>query len=494
MKKITLFLVALTAILCCGCSNDGFGKDWLGGTPGDNFVPDGDGENYEEYAENEFVNVLDEPVSTFSVDADGGAYANMRRQLSYGSLPVKESVRIEEFLNYFTFDYPEPSDGENIALNGEMAVCPWAPGHHVVRLGIKGRELPESEYTNSNYVLLIDVSGSMSDNMELLKRGFCRLVDKLTDRDYVSIVTYAGKSGVLLQSTPVTGDNRTKIKKAINNLKAGGSTAGEAGIQTAYEQASKNFIEGGNNRVVLISDGDFNVGVSSVDELKTLISQKRETGVFLTTIGVGSGNFNDAMMEQLANKGNGTYEYIDCPEEIERVFIENFSRFYSVANDTKIQITFNPAKVERYRLIGYENRRLANEDFERDSTDAGEIGAGQTITALYEVVLTDSAATTGGEYLKYDVKYKRPSEAQSRPMLTYSLAQEPVAVDKASENMRFALAVSAYGLILRRSEYKGDASYSMVYELGTGATDFDPYGHRSRFFSLVDKAESLPQQ
>lgn len=479
--SLTVLLLAGTA----GCSGD---VDMsLDG--GEYFPYQEASENYAEYEENPFVYVSEQPVSTFSVDADGGSYSNVRRILNQGSMPPKHAVRIEEFLNYFTFDYSSPTGGDDIAIEGEISTCPWNAGHHVLRLGIKGRDLDEPAVRNSNYVFLIDVSGSMYEDLPILKEGFCRLVDGLTENDYVSIVVYAGADAVILDSTPVSEENRQMIKSRIMSLESGGSTAGADGIVTAYELAMKNFIEGGNNRVVLGSDGDFNVGMSSVEELKALISEKRESGVYLTTLGVGYGNYNDAMMEQLANNGNGTYEYIDSPEEIERVFVENFQRFFSVADDVKIQITFDPTLVGQYRLIGYENRMLENDDFEDDTEDAAEIGAGQTVTAMYELVLNQTEPAAG-KYAVFDVRYKHPGESVSKEM-SLDISGAPVAWEDASENMRFALSVTAFGLLLRQSEYSGDASYRLVYDLGKDAMSFDPYGHKSGFFTLVDKAESL---
>ena len=484
MKK-HLFIPAVVAVSgLCGCSFD-FGDNYYVG----DYFPEVAGENYAQYEENPFVSTAEQPVSTFSVDADGGSFANVRRILNQGTMPPKYAVRIEEFLNYFTFDYPAPSGEENLAVNAEMSTCPWHEGHHVLRLGIRGKDLDDTQRRHSNYVFLIDVSGSMYEDLPVLKEGFCRLMDSLSEDDFVSIVVYAGADKVILGSTPVSDGNRAMIKSRIRSMEAGGSTAGAAGIKTAYELAQENFIEGGNNRIILGSDGDFNVGMSSVEELKELISTKRDSGIYLTTLGVGYGNYNDAMMEQLADCGDGTYEYIDSPEEIERVFVENFCRFFPAADDVKIQVSFNPEAVDSYRLIGYENRLLENDDFEDDGKDAGEIGSGQTITALYELILKPGV-NQGASYLTFDVRYKKPGQSESRPV-SLDLKDAPAAWEDASENMRFALSVGAFGLILRQSEYRGDASYSLVYDLGRDACSFDPYGHRSRFFSMVDKAEAI---
>jgi Ca-activated chloride channel family protein len=440
------------------------------------------GEKYKDYDENPFIKVADQPISTFSVDADGGSYANMRRFLHLGQTPPKESVRIEEFINYFTFDYKEPAKDENVSLESEISNCPWNTEHHLLRLGMKGLTIPADKLPNSNYVFLIDVSGSMNspDKLGVLKTGFKTLVDNLSDRDRIAIVTYAGQAGVLLEST--YGDEREKIKSAIDKLGAGGSTAGAAGIITAYEIAERNFIPNGNNRVILGSDGDFNVGPSSTEELIKLIEEKRDKGIYLTVLGVGGGNLNDYMMEQIANKGNGNYEYIDNAKQIEKVFTHEILKFYTVAKDSKIQITFNPNKIDSYRLIGYENRKLEKEDFENDSTDAGEIGSAQTITALYELVLTDKPDEE--KYAQFDFRYKKPNETESR-LITHEINSVPKEIMSSSENMRFATSVAGLGLLMKQSQYKGTLTKQMVLDLGRGAISFDPNGYRKEFIDLV---------
>ena len=441
-------------------------------------------EKYKDNPENTFLEVSKVPISTFSVDADGGAFANMRRFMYLGQTPPKEAVRIEEFINYFTFDYPEPSATENVGLNSEIAVCPWNTNHHLIRIGMKGRTLAASEMQSSNYVFLIDVSGSMNspDMLGVLKTGFKLMTDELSDKDRVAIVTYAGKAEVLLKST--SGSEKSKIKNAIDKLGASGSTAGAKGIITAYEIAEENFIKGGNNRIIIGTDGDFNVGPSSTEELVKLIEKKRESGVYLTVLGVGSGNLNDHMMEQIANNGNGNYEYIDNAEELLKVFINEKAKFYTVAKDSKIQITFNPDKVVSYRLIGYENRSLKNEDFVNDTKDAGEIGSSQTITALYEVILTTNLSA--GKYAQFDFRYKKPNETESR-LLQHEVNSIPKVINSASENMRFAAAITSFGLIMKKSEYKGTASKQMVLDLANAAHSFDPYEYRMMFINIVKK-------
>ncbi|MFT3739692.1 MAG: VWA domain-containing protein [Breznakibacter sp.] len=480
--KSFLSVCCLFTALLWGCSEDGdyySSGDYYDGAE---LHPDTYNEQYKDYEENPFLKVSDHPTSTFAVDADGGAYANMRRFLYLGQTPPKASVRIEEFINYFTFNYEDPSDGENVALNSEMSKCPWNADHCLMRIGMKGATIPQNELPYSNFVLLIDVSGSMnsSDKLGILKTGFKTLVDNLRDQDKIAIVTYAGAAAVLLEST--YGDEKDRIKAAIDKLGAGGSTAGAAGISTAYEIAQSNFIPNGNNRVILGSDGDFNVGPSSTEELVKLIEEKRESGIYLTVLGVGQGNLNDYMMEQIANKGNGNYEYIDNARQIQKVFTHELSRFYTVAKDSKIQVVFNPNMVESYRLIGYENRKLKDEDFEDDTADAGEIGASQTITALYEIVLLD--ATVAEAYARFDFKYKMPNETESRS-LTLDIDRMPVEIVSSSDNMRFAASVAGLGLLMKQSQYKGTLTKQMVLDLGKGAMQFDPYGYRDEFIGLI---------
>lgn len=481
MKNLKPLFILLAVLFLNGCSewNDN-GKYFnaMNYEEGEAF-----NEKYKGEEENPFIEVSEEPVSTFSVDADGGSYANMRRFMHIGQHPPTASVRIEEFLNYFTFDYAEPTGGEHVALNSEVSECPWNEDHYLMRLGMKGISVPEDQLPDANYVFLIDVSGSMSspEKLGMLKSGFKLMADNMRDQDRVAIVTYAGDAAVLLKST--YGDEKKKIKDAIDELGAGGSTAGAKGIITAYEIAEEHFIPGGNNRVILGSDGDFNVGPSSTEELIELIEEKRESGIYLTVLGVGTGNLNDHMMEQIANKGNGNYEYIDNADQLKKVFIYERSKFYSVAKDSKIQVTFNPEKVFSYRLIGYENRSLEAEDFEDDSTDAGEIGAGQTITAMYELVLNEAAGP--GEFATFDFRYKKPDEEVSRP-LTHAVNMSPVPIENASQNMRFAAGVTAYGLMCRESEYIGDVDKEMVYDLASRATGFDPNGFREEFLDIIE--------
>lgn len=447
------------------------------------------GEGYEEYKENEFITTLEESVSTFSIDADGGSYSNTRRFLNSNQLPPRGAIRSEEFMNYFNLDYEEPTGQHPIALNGEISSCPWNDQHKLLRIGIQGKSIPEQEIPRSNFVLLIDVSGSMSspNKLELLKESFKIFTDQLADGDRLAIVTYSGQSGLLLPSTP--GSEKETIKAAIDQLGAGGSTAGAQGIITAYEIALQNFIEGGNNRVVLGTDGDFNVGVSSQEGLVELIEEKRELGIFLTVLGVGTGNYQDAKMEQLADNGNGTYEYLDNLTQAKKVLIYEFQKFFTVAKDVKVQVHFNPDVVFAYRLIGYENRLLETEDFEDDEKDAGEIGAGQNITALYEIVpsvmsLANSTAIT------IDFRYKLPDEDSSIP-LSLDVMDSPQSFQSASENMRFAACAAGFGMMLWDSQYKGDLNYDKIINWAGNAMTYDPYGFRAEFIQLVHKAKEL---
>lgn len=478
MKRKTILFAALISltILVYRCSTD---EEGFYLNPDD--MEYSYNEKYTDYGENPFIKVSEEPVSTFGVDADGASYANMRRYINLGQNPPKSSVRVEEYINYFTFDYPEPID-ENVSLSSEITTCPWNTEHHLIRVGLKGKTIQPEQRPASNLVFLIDVSGSMNspDKIGILKTGFKLMVDGLTNIDKVAIVIYAGESGVLLQST--NGAEKEKIKAAIDKLGASGSTAGSAGISTAYEIATQNFVTNGNNRIILGTDGDFNVGPSTTKELIEMIEQKRKTGIFLTVLGVGGDNLNDAMMEQLANKGNGNYEYIDNIEQLKKVFVYEFSKFYTIAKDSKIQLTFNENCVESYRLIGYENRVLNQEDFANDTIDAGEIGSGQTITAIYEIILTNNQ--TLNDFATLDFRYKIPTETTSRPI---SIKLEGPITDflESSENTRFCASVAGYAMILKESQYKGNLTTEMIIDWASNAKTFDPNSFRSEFVTLV---------
>ena len=477
MKTLTkLFFVAAVATAFAACNSYGGPGNDMG-----NYISS---KKYKDYGENPFIGTGTQAVSTFSVDADGGAYGNMRRFLYLGQTPPVASVRVEEYLNYFTFDYPEPKAGENVGLNSEISTCPWNPAHYLIRIGMKGKTIPEAELPAANYVFLIDVSGSMNspDKLGILKTGFKMLVDNLRDNDRVAIVTYASGVNILLKST--NADEKAKIKSAIDKLSAGGSTAGAAALSTAYDVAVENLIANGNNRVIIGTDGDFNVGPSSDGAMTELIKGKLKTGIYLTVLGVGDGNLNESMMEQIAGKGNGNYEYIDNADQLLKVFVNEKAKFYTVAKDSKIQITFNTNKVDSFRLIGYENRAMSQKEFKNDSTDAGEIGSSQTITALYEVVLNGTKNIE--KYAQFDFKYKKPNETKSRS-LQHIIINSPVDISVASVNMRFAASVTALGLIMKQSVYKGKANKQMVLSLAGNVTSFDPHDYRKEFISLLNK-------
>ena len=486
MKKI---LSGLCLVLVLGACSKGFSglyrdaeADMMGiGMPPED-LPSGD--RFDEIVENPFVKVSEEPKSTFSVDADGAAYAYFRRMVNLQSQVPAGAVRIEEYLNYFTFDYADPAGGETLALNAETGPCPWNPQHRLLRLGLKGKTLSAKEAPLANYVFLIDVSGSMytNDKLPLLKTGLECMLTEMNPEDQVSIVTYSGKSETLLRPTKVREAN--KIIKAIRKLSADGCTNGGDALRDAYKLAKESFIEGGNNRIIMGTDGDFNVGVTSTEALLEIVESGARQGIYLTVCGFGTGNLNDSMMETVSNHGNGTYEYIDSEAEMLKVFVHERNRFVAVANDTKVQITFDPAGVDSYRLIGYENRVMANEDFEDDSKDAGEIGSGQTITALYEIIPAKDASAEA-VCCTFDVRYKNALQESSKSL---SL-NVPFGGDVLSENLSFAAGIAALGLALRDSEYKGTASLSLSEELVQSALSFDPHGYRAEFLTLIQEAQ-----
>ncbi len=497
------FLVLVLALIFSSCSKNEDDSTW--GTQHDgngrfdpsldssigNFTGSSDqsGEGYNEIEENPWVKTNDESTSTFSIDADGGSYSNARRFLEGDNLPPADAIRTEEIINYFQYDYPEPNGNDPISLDGEITDCPWVDGNKLLRIGLKGKHIDRDDLPAANFVFLIDVSGSMGaeNKLPLLKESFIMFADNMKPDDRIAIVTYAGSAGVVLEST--SGRDVSKIKAAIEVLGSGGSTNGAEGILTAYDIAETNFITGGNNRVIIGTDGDFNVGVSSQDGLVELIEEKRESGVFLSVLGVGTGNYQDGKMEQLANNGNGTYEYIDNIDQARKVFVEEMGKFYAVAKDVKVQIDFNPDAVLQYRLIGYENRLLDNEDFEDDTKDAGEMGADQAVTALYELVMKPNS-TLSSAALTIDFRYKLPEEDVSQP-LQLEVYDELSLFENASENTRFAAAAAAYGLQLRDSEYKGDATWDDILKWATNAQRFDPNGYRSEFLPLIKKAKEL---
>ena len=499
----TVFRTALAAalcILCAGCSKEDVSMDMYypnieGAYPEmeDPGLEEPGGDKYNDFVDNPFIDTQKQNISTFSVDADGASYTNMRRFITEGALPYGGSVRIEEFLNYFTFDYPDPTDDNTVAINAEIGPCPWTPENRLMRLGIKGRSIAESELPDANFVFLIDVSGSMNstDKLGLLKEGLKTLVDNLRPTDRISIITYSGKVNKLLEST--LAQDASTIKNAISKLTASGSTAGGAALKMAYEEALENYIEGGNNRIIMGTDGDFNVGVSSTDALVEMVQDYASKGIYMTVCGFGRGNLNDSMMESISNNGNGTYEYIATEDDMTKVFVNERSEFFSVANDAKIQIIFNKEKVAEYRLIGYENRILSNDDFENDEKDAGEIGAGQTITALYEIVPADGGnaetqSTDAGSWATFDFRYKKSLSEASIPL---SLEVYPSQEAATSSELSFAAGVAAYGMILRESPYQGGATFDMALELAQEGLAFDPFGYRADFVDIISKAKKI---
>lgn len=444
-------------------------------------------EEYNEIIENGYKSVAANPLSTFSVDVDTASYANVRRMIEYGDYINPDAVRIEEFINYFDYDYSEPTTNDPFSVNVEMSDCPWNEEAKLMLVGLKAEDIKKSEREPLNLVFLIDVSGSMfsEDKLPLVQKAFTMLTETLTEDDRISIVTYAGDERVVLKGT--SGEDKDKIIDAINSLESGGSTYGEAGINRAYDLAERYFIDGGNNRVILATDGDLNVGLSSEEELTELIEEKRESGVFLSVLGFGTGNVKDDRMEALADHGNGNYSYIDSEMEAKKVLVEEMTgTLYTVAKDVKIQVEFNPVNVSGYRLIGYENRALADKDFHDDTKDAGEIGAGHTVTALYEIVLNENGTSIPEAELKYQqntstgnkdelltvsLRYKQPDEDESK-LLAVPVTDE-VYTKKMPENLTFAAAVAEFGMVLRGSEFKGSASCDQILEL------LEDYDYRS---------------
>jgi Ca-activated chloride channel family protein len=466
-------------------------------------------EAYSKIDENGFHRVTDDPLSTFSIDVDTASYANVRRFLNDGALPPVDAVRVEEMINYFRFDYATPTGDRPFAVTTDVGPAPWAPSHRLVLVGLKARQM-EHRTPPRNLVFLLDVSGSMAspDKLPLVKTAMRMLTATLTPADRVAIVVYAGASGTALPST--SGADRARIEQAIEDLRPGGSTNGAAGIQLAYDLAMQSFIKGGINRVILASDGDFNVGVTSQGDLIRLIETKRDRGVFLSVLGVGTGNLNDSTMEQLANRGNGNYSYLDSLHEARRVLVaEAGGTLVTVAKDVKIQVEFNPARVGAYRLVGYENRLLAHRDFNDDRKDAGEIGAGHTVTALYEIVPPGVAIPVSGvDPLKYQAAPRPAPDAASDELFTVKLRyKEPtgdasqlmsVAVrDRSgslSLNLGFAAAVAEFGMLLRHSDHVGQATWSEARDLARRHRGEDPDGYRAEFIRLVELASALDAQ
>ncbi|MBL7744980.1 MAG: von Willebrand factor type A domain-containing protein [Chitinophagaceae bacterium] len=469
-------------------------------------------EGYDNITENRFLRVTDNPLSTFSIDVDAASYSNVRRFINDGELPPAGAVRIEEMINYFKYDYPQPDGDKPFSINTEISDAPWNKAHKLVLIGLQGKKIPVGNLPASNLVFLIDVSGSMSspNKLPLVKASMKMLVDQLRQEDKVAIVVYAGAAGLVL--APTSGADKTKIKEAIDNLGAGGSTAGGEGIKLAYKTANKYFVKGGNNRVILCTDGDFNVGESSDDAMERLIENERKSGVFLTVLGYGMGNYKDNKMQKLADKGNGNHAYIDGMSEAKKVLVNEFGgTLFTIAKDVKLQVEFNPAKVAGYRLIGYENRMLAKEDFNNDKKDAGELGSGHTVTALYEVIpagvkssflekvddlkyqknvtpLSKSSHTD--EIMTVKFRYKAPDGDVSK-LIEHPVRDKQIALAKTSDNFRFAAAVAQFGMLLRNSEFKSDASYDEVVTLARRAKGKDEEGYRTEFIRMVENAGEL---
>ena len=467
-------------------------------------------EEYGSFNESPFYSPLEAPLSTFSIDVDTASYSRVRRYISDGQLPPTDAVRIEEFINYFSYDYALPSGNAPVNVGVTISDCPWKQGRYLARVFVKAKELDMSQAPDSNLVFLIDVSGSMDtpDRLPLVKSALTMLSENLNDDDIISIVVYAGSSGLVLEG--VKGSDKMTITDALQRLSAGGSTAGGAGIQLAYKTAEKYFIEGGNNRVILCTDGDFNVGVSSTQELETLIENKRDSGVFLSVLGFGMGNLKDNKMETLADKGNGNYAYIDTLMEAKKVLVnEAASTLYTVAKDVKIQIEFNPAAVKQYRLVGYDNRRLNDEDFNDDQKDAGEMGAGHCVTAFYELILTDSPESIkdiddlvfqdnapapatvpiADDWLYVKLRYKQPDSDTSQ--LITLMGGKKNYTQTPDSDFLFASAVAEFALILKQSEFAGNANYENLIQRAKAARGVDEDGFRAQFIQIADTARRL---
>ena len=471
-------------------------------------------EGYDRYEESEFTTPADSPLSTLSIDVDTASYSNIRRYLNDGMLPPTDAVRVEECINYFTYDYSQPDGEHPIDAYITISTCPWNDGRYLARVAIQGEYIEKSEAGPSNLVFLLDVSGSMNDSnkLPLVKTALEMLSKNLGEEDKVSIVVYAGASGIVLEGCD--GDDTRKIERALNKLQAGGSTAGGAGIELAYELAEEYFIEDGNNRVILCTDGDFNVGPSTTKELEDLIEEKRESGVFLSVLGFGTGNVKDNMMETLADKGNGNYAYIDNLMEAKKVLIDDMtSTLYTIAKDVKIQVEFNPEAIKEYRLIGYDNRLLNAEDFNDDKKDAGEIGAGHSVTVFYELILSGTEGNSSNiddlifqdndednvedeisafdvkEWMYVKIRYKLPNEDES--ILFSKMAGTANFTTRPDNDFLFATAVAEYALLLKDSEYASDASYDALIERAEDSRGRDRHGYRSQFIQLAELAEVL---
>lgn len=464
-------------------------------------------EGYSTISENGFKQVLKNPLSTFSIDVDAASYSNMRRFINSGSLPPVDAVRIEEMINYFSYDYAQPKGDVPFSINSELSTCPWNTDNYLLHVGLQGKKIEMENLPASNIVFLIDVSGSMSDynKLPLLKSSFKMLVEQLRPQDRVAIVVYAGNSGLVLPSTP--GNQKQAMIESLERLQAGGSTAGGAGLKLAYKVAADNFIKDGNNRIILATDGDFNVGQSSNGDMEKLIEAEREKGIGISVLGFGMGNYKDDKMEIIADKGNGNYAYIDNIQEAKKVLVNEFGgTLFTIAKDVKFQLEFNPAQVAEYRLIGYENRLLNEEDFDDDKKDAGEMGAGHTVTALYEIVpvnskkssthlkyqqpqLTDEAVKSN-DLITLKLRYKAP-QGNTSQLIEQVVKNEPIAMGNTSNNFRWSAAVAEFGMLLRNSEFIGTATWESANQLAQSSKGDDMDGYRGEMIRLIKSAELL---
>lgn len=498
----TLYLTLLTGSISCGASNsnqpyqnashatDRVTMSMSESAPSAGYAPIAQsGDQYESPQENQQVQTAEQALSTFSIDVDTASYANARRYLRNGQLPPPNSIRVEEFINYFSYDYAGPTSNEPFAVHSEITNSPWTPGHKLLKVGLQGKRIHNSDLPARNLVFLLDVSGSMSaaDKLPLLKSGFRMLLSTLSERDRVSIVVYAGAAGAVLM--PTSGSDKQSIVDALDQLQSGGGTNGVQGIELAYELAEKNFDPAAINRVILASDGDFNVGMSNREELGKLIEKKREGGVYLSVLGFGRGNLNDATMEKLADKGNGNYSYIDSESEARKVLVEEgASTLITIAKDVKIQLEFNTENVESYRLIGYENRVMANEDFDNNAADAGELGPGHSVTALYEFLPRSDSKSTDIAALR--LRYKGPKGGPNLQM-NESIRADKENVEGASNEMRFASAVAGFALLLKNSEYAGSLQWAKLETVALGALGKNPSKYRKELLELIRVARCL---
>lgn len=514
MKKFRVLAAAASVAMILGTMSGCSSKDsaYRGSKAGGGYYNSAENNysemNTEEYStikENPFLSAKTNPLSTFSADVDTASYANVRRMINQGSNVVTDAVRIEEMINYFNYDYKQPQGSDPFSVTTEIAGCPWNMDSKLLSIGIKAKDIDYAEMPKSNIVFLIDVSGSMgqSNKLPLLIQSFSMLVENMNNDDIVSIVTYAGSDTIALEG--VKGSNKKEIISTLEELISGGSTNGASGINTAYELAEKYFIKGGNNRVIIATDGDLNVGVSSESGLKELIESKKKTGVFLSVLGFGMGNYKDNKMEAMADNGNGNYAYIDTLLEAKKVLVEEMGgTLFTVAKDVKFQVEFNPAIVKGYRLIGYENRLLNTEDFNNDNKDAGEIGAGHRVTVLYEVVMTDSkmnipetqlknqdeSQTTikSDEWLTVNIRYKEPDKSESK-LLSYPVDSKSY-TKTPSENILFASSVAQFGMLLRKSEYKGTSTYKSLLDTLSQLDCVKNDQYKKEFVTLVKKVNN----